>query len=131
MGDVIIKQITSVTVAKNPTVTGAAIVEKDYEKLNVQYENTAMNENEAGRINLAAAAADVAVSMGTVALGKMLVVDMDQDIELKVVNDAGTSQALKFLGGRPSIMHMEFTGLLVTNPSVSTVAKGKIVVVGD
>lgn len=131
MGDVIVKQTLSLTVAKNPTVSGAAIVEKDFEALNDSYESTAMSEDEAGRINLAASATDIPIGMGTVALGKMLYVKMDGDVQLVITNSLGDSQLLKFLGGRPSVLHVEFTGIAATNPSISAAIKGKIVVVGD
>jgi hypothetical protein len=131
MGDVIVKQTLSLTVAKNPTVSGAAIVEKDFEALNDSYETTAMSEDEAGRINLAASASGIPIGMGTVTLGKMLYVKMDGDVQLVITNSLGDSQLLKFLGGRASVLHLEFTELTATNPSISAAIKGKIVVVGD
>lgn len=130
MGDVLYKQSLSLTVAKNPQA-GAPIAEKDFElSPSEQLDITDYNEVSSSRFALADLSTDVSLGMGTVALGKALIIKPLADLDIKIVNANGTSQVIKLLGGKTSVIHAEFTNVLASNSSGSTI-KGKIVIVGD
>ena len=88
------------------------------------------NEDLEHRFNLAAATVDYPFPMGTVATAKLLIVRPEGDLTLKIINAAGTSQALVFPANRTSILHMVFTGLLASNPAITAI-KGVIFLAGD
>jgi len=68
--------------------------------------------------------------MGTVALGKVMVITPTSDIEIKFTNSSGVTPYLKFLGGRTSVLHMEFTAFTISNQG-SVAVKGRFYVAGD
>jgi len=130
MADILFSQSLSVSVAKNPAVVGSAVTEKDFEINQLSYSSSDMNEDSCGRFNIAASATNVVLGMGTVALGKVLILQPESDIVLRITNGAGTSQNLTFKGGKPSVLHMEFISLQADNPNAS-VLKGRYSVIGD
>lgn len=131
MGDIRIDQTVTFQAAKNPTQAGAAIIEKDFQIQAEAVMITDYNESVSGRFNLAAAASDVVVGFGSVALGKVLVFKPDADIGVKLTNALGQTELITFKGGKISIVHAEVTGISLTNPSADVVAKGIYYVAGD
>jgi hypothetical protein len=132
VGDVTLKQ--TVTALASDTITGAmtpALAEKDFQ-VDPQdvYSRSDLNETVRIRYSLAAGATDVAASLGTISAGKVLMLKPKSDLKLKVVNAAGTSQLLTFKAGAFSILHVEFTGLLLSNAGPDPI-KGTIFIAGD
>lgn len=131
MGDITLKQTLTISAYKTPTITGAPINEKDFELSPAeQLEITDMNEDSGGRFNLPSATTDKSIGMGTVALGKVLVIKPESEMKIKIVNAAGTSQLLTIKAGRTTVFHGEFINVLLTNDGANAV-KGKFFVAGD
>jgi hypothetical protein len=132
MGDILINQTLTFQAAKNPTQAGAAIIEKEFQLQPAeQLTISDYNESAYGRFNVAASGTNIALSLGTVALGKILVFKPEADIGVKLTNSLGQTQLLTFLGGKTSVLHGEFTGISLTNPSTTAVAKGIFYLAGD
>lgn len=128
MGDIITRQNIYFLAAKNPS-SGQPISTKDFE-ITVNLENTDYNENSGSRFVIPDGTTDQSLGMGTVAAGKMLVIEVESDIDAKIVNGAGTSQNITFKAGYPSILNIDFTDVLVSNSSGQSI-KGRFFVVGD
>lgn len=130
MADIILIQETRIQAGKvNPSTD--AVLEKDFiiDPSEVKKFKD-YNEGFCGRYKIPVGAADMPLSLGTVAEAKVLIFRPGEDIEMKIINTNGTSQKFLFLGGRTSILHIEFTGLLVSNSSVEDI-KGIYYVAGD
>jgi hypothetical protein len=129
MGDILYTQSVQITTAKNST----PITEKDFEIFPPELFSTpAMSESFGGRYNLPDTTIDSVPGMGSVALGKVFVITpaVNANIQVKFTNSLGTSPALTFIGGRTSVLNMEFTSFSFTNTSGSPV-KGRFHIVGD
>jgi hypothetical protein len=131
MGDLNIQQTLSFQAAKNPAIAGSSFVEKEFLINGETIVIDSYNESAFSRFGLAISATDVAFPMGSVALGKVLVVKAVNDMKIKIVNAVGPSQLISFLAGKTSVIHAEFTSILLTNSSLTVVAKGAIYVAGD
>lgn len=88
------------------------------------------NETLRHRYIIPGSAVDVAMAFGTVTLGKLLILQPTATMSIKFINTLGTSPAFTFAGGRTSLIQMEFTGLLFTNPTVDAL-KGVYFLCGD
>lgn len=131
MGDILVNISVAAQVAQAPTQTGAPVTNIDFQISPAEMLAIPdYNEDASGRFQLAASVVDEALSMGTVVLGKLLFIKVDTDCQLKVTNGLGDSQLLTLKANKTSIMHMEFTGIKLTNPG-TTVIRGKYCVVGD
>lgn len=131
MGDVTYIQSLEIVAGKNPGSTGAAIREKDFEISPAEVlEFTDVNESLSHRYVIEDGAVDTDLCLGTIALIKVLVIRPDADLDVKLVNAAGTSQNITFTGGRTSIIHANITQILVSNSSGDPV-KGIFFVAGD
>lgn len=130
MPDITYRHQLQLVVGKTPT-SGTAITNKDFEINPPEIlEISDYNEDILHRFSLPASSADYAMPLGLVALAKLLIIKPEADLELKLVNNNGTSQSLLFKGGRTSVVHLEFTGMLATNSSLSAV-KGVYFLAGD
>lgn len=127
MGDILYTQSVQVTAAKNTT----PVTEKDFEILPAEsYSTSTMSESFGGRYSIPDLTVDQAPGMGSVALGKVFIITPAADITVKFTNGVGTTPAMKFLGGKTSVIHMEFTGFSFSNASGAAV-KGRYCVIGD
>lgn len=130
MGDVLITSQTNLRVAKNPSAAGAPIVDVDFSVDNENFTDDSMSEDTSSRFVLPGSASNVALAMGTVALGKLLVIRPEADMDLKITNANGTSQNIRLKAARTTQLYAEFTGLSASNPT-SQPLKGRFCVVGD
>jgi len=128
MGDILVRQSMEFMAAKNPS-SGQSISIKDFE-LKRSFEITDYNETVGVTFVVADGTTDQSLGMGTIALGKAMVIEPESDINIKVVNANGTSQDMVFKAGYPSILNMEFTDVLVSNNSGQDI-KGRFFAVGD
>lgn len=130
MGDVTFQQTIKILAGKTP-VQGSPITDKDFfidPPITQVFAD--MNENDGSRFAIPDGTVDQTLPMGTVAVGKILVMTPESDLTIKLVNSNGTSQAIVFRGGYTSVLHTTFTGLLVSNSS-GLVVKGKFFTAGD
>ena len=88
------------------------------------------NESQKCRVIIPPSTLDFIIPMGTVALGKLLIIKMEADMLIKITNVNGTSQDINVKNSRLSIMHVDFTGLSVSNIN-TTDLKGIIFIAGD
>lgn len=130
MGDIKIQKSLSFLAGKTPLQTNGAIAQKIFELPNKAYAIEDFNEGTAHHFKVVDGAVDQSLCQGTVATGEVFVLLPEADLELKIVNAAGTSQALIVRGGMPSIMYVDFTDLLVSNSSGDDV-KGMLFVAGE
>ena len=129
-GALTFKQSISALVYKTPETDGAPITDKDFEILPYKsLELSGYSEDAIGRYNIDGSAVNQTLNMGTVETGECLIIEPDQDINIKVVNTSGTSQNILFQGGTSSIVHMRFTGLTASNPGATAIT-GRYAVVG-
>jgi hypothetical protein len=131
MGTLKLEQTLTLRAYKKPTQAGVAITQFDF-KLDPP-ENLAIddyNEDEGSRYNVADATVDQDMSLGSVALAKVLIFQPDQDINVKIVNANGTTPDMVFKGGRTTVLHMEFTGIKLSNSSGAAVT-GRFFAMGD
>jgi len=127
MGDILYTQSIQVTAAKN----ASPITEKDFEIFPAElFSSTTMSESFGGRYNIPDLTVDAVQGMGSVNLGKVFIITPTADIQVKFTNALATSQLLTFLGGKTSVMHMQYTGFSLTNTSGGAV-KGRFFVLGD
>ena len=131
MGDVTYVQTLSILAGKSPNSAGGRILEKDFaidppEILDVNN----FNEDTSHRFIIDDGIVDQDLCQGTIALIKVLVLRPETDLEVKLVNTAGTGQNITFTGGRTSIIHANLTQILVSN-STGTPIKGVFFVAGD
>lgn len=127
MGDILYTQQIQIVASKNAT----PITEKDFEINPAEIFTTSLlNESFSGRYTLADLSVDEVPGMGSIALGKLFVITPASNIQVKFTNSLGTSPALTFLGGKTSVVHIEFTGFSLTNTSGAPV-KGRYLVIGD
>jgi len=131
MGDVLIKQFTTFFAGKGPNQYGYPSKQSDFELSGIDLVVEDLNESQSGRFSIDAAAVDVPIAFGTVSLAKVLVINPESDIDVKIVNGNGSSQDIRFIGGRVTVMHVESTSVLFTNPSVDDPVKGTYYVAGD
>jgi hypothetical protein len=131
MGDILITQTLSFQAARNPSQAGAALTEKEFQLVAEQLSFSDYSESSHGRYTMAISGGNLDLGMGTVALAKVLVLKPYADIQVKLTNSLGQTQLLKFLGGKTSVLHMEFTAISLTNPSTTDVAKGIYYLAGD
>lgn len=129
MGDLIIQETLTFNAAKNPT-TGP-IVDREFSVQGSMVSITDYSESASGRLSLAAAAADIPFGMGSVALGKLLFIKTESDVDVKISNALGDSQLLRLAAGRQNLLHVEFTALAFTNPSATDPAKLAVYLAGD
>lgn len=128
MGNVLIRSRIDLSVAKNPTV-GDVLSYKDKTVAN-EYQGSDYNETSGGMFSIPAGAVDTPLAMGTVAIGRILYIEVVANLDVKLVNSAGTGQKLVFKPKIASILNIDFTGILVSNSSASAVV-GQYAVVGD
>lgn len=133
MGSIIYKQCTSFLAGKapdNPNVTKPT--EKDFEVDPAEtYVSSDFNENVSVRYSIPASTPSYALNMGTVSIGKVLVIKPDADIEISITNTNGTSQYLKITMGKWSVLHLsEFTQITIRNNSTASIS-GKYFIAGD
>lgn len=132
MGDVTYVQTLTIIAGKSPGSVGGAILEKDFEigptpeVLDVNN----FNEDTSHRFIVDDGTTDADLCQGTITLIKVLVIRPDTDLEVKLINAAGTSQNILFTGGRTSIIHANLTQVLVSNTTGSPI-KGIFFVAGD
>ena len=129
MGDLVIQETLAFFAAKNPT-TGP-IVDREFSVQGSMVSITDYSESASGRLALAAADADIAFGMGSVALGKLLFIKTESDVDVKITNALGASQLLRLAAGKQNLMHVEFTALAFTNPSATDPAKLAVYLAGD
>lgn len=127
MGDILYTQSIQVTAAKN----SSPITEKDFEIFPAElFSSSAMSESFGGRYNIPDLTSSAVQGMGSVALGKVFVITPAANIQVEFTNNLGTTPLMTFLGGKTSVLHMEYTGFAFTNTSGSAV-KGRYYVLGD
>ena len=128
MGVVSIKSRINLVVGRTPTV-GDIITYKDKDILN---ENLVSDYNECagGLFKVPANTTDMVLSMGSVASGRLLYLNVGANLSVKLTNSIGISQSLVFKPKIASILNMDFTGLSVTNSSATDIY-GEYAVVGD
>jgi hypothetical protein len=130
MADVVYKQSLEVIVGKNPD-GGGSIIEKDFVLSPPEVLVLAnLNEDSASRFVIPDGTVDQPICTGTVESIRVLLVKPDANIDLKLINSNGTSQNITFVGGCWSVLHVQLTGILVSNTSGSPI-KGRILTVGD
>lgn len=128
--NILVTQNLQLQVAVQPVPVGAPITQTLFALSPADIISiTDQNVESSGYFSLAPTTVDQAVSMGSIVTGSMLMIRPDADMCVKIVNGVGTSQELKFKGGRASILHMVFTGLFLSNPS-SVAVTGKFCLVG-
>lgn len=88
------------------------------------------NEDMFHRFLIPVGTTDMQLRIGTLDLVKMLAMKPETDLTVKIVNTDGTSQNLVFNANRLSILHMNFSYLLVSNPSALPI-KGWFYMAGD
>ena len=88
------------------------------------------NEDMFHRFLIPVGTTDMQLRIGTLDLVKMLAVKPETDLTVKIVNTDGTSQNLVFNANRLSVLHMNFSYLLVSNPSALPI-KGWFYMAGD
>jgi hypothetical protein len=127
LGDILYTQTIQVTAAKN----SSPVTEKDFEIFPAEVlTSTAYSESFSGRYNIPDLTVDAAQGMGSVALGKVFIITPTSNIQVKFTNGLGTTPELTFVGGRTSVLHMEYTNFVLTNTSGNAV-KGRYYVLGD
>lgn len=131
MGILRLMQTLTIKAYKKPAQAGTPITQYDFqidppEVLNLDD----YNESEGSRYNIADAVADQVIGLNTVALGKVLIIQPDQDVKIKLVNGNGTTPDIVLKGGRTSVLHAEFTSLKLSNSSGAAVT-GRLFVMGD
>jgi hypothetical protein len=112
-----------------PKMQGQPIYDKDFwidPMLTQVYTN--LNEDETGRFNIPDGTNGQPLCMGTVTTGAIFVITPQQDLTVTLVNGL-TNSTLLFRGCMTSILHTEFTGILVTNNS-GLLVSGKYFVAG-
>jgi len=129
MADLLFKQNISSSISKAPATAGAAITEKYFEASEVLEDNTSYNEVMNSRFLVAASVTDQVIGMGTVALGKVLILKPSADLGIKLTNGAGESQLIAVKANKLTILHAEFTGLKFTTDTVDV--KGQLCIAGD
>lgn len=132
MANPIVYRQTLGVIAYQQPDEGECVTSFDYEiqVTDPPQEDATHYEDAGGTYSIPASTTDQSITIGTVSLASIFVIEPTDDIYIKFVNGAGTSQQLKFIGGTKSVLHMEFTGLLFSNPSSSAVT-GRYFVVGD
>jgi hypothetical protein len=130
MGNVLINQSLYLQVAKNPSQTGAPIVEIDF-ALNPSQALaiTDFDEDATARFSVPANSSLV-LGMDSVALGGFLALQVDADCGVVITNSLGSSPTLTFKAGRMSVMHMAFTGVQLVN-STGVAITGRVCIVGE
>ena len=88
------------------------------------------NEDMFHRFLIPIGTTDLQLRIGTLDLVKVLVIKPESDLTAKIVSADGTSQNLVFNANRLSILHMNFSYLVVSNPSALPI-KGWFYMAGD
>ena len=131
MGSLKLEQTLVVKAYKKPTVAGTAIIQHDFKIDPAEnFASDDFNESDGTRYNLPNGTVDQVISLDTIALAKVLIIQPDQDIKVKITNADGETQNLKFKGGRTSVLHIEFTSIKLSNDS-GAAATGRLFAMGD
>lgn len=131
MGDLTYKQSVEIQVGKTSVPSGGFITQSDFlidpaDLLTVDD----INESSWSRFLIPDGSVGVSLCKGTINLIKIMLIKPESDIELQLTNANGTSQKIKYLGGKLSILHGELTDVLATNQSGGNI-KGFILFAGD
>jgi hypothetical protein len=110
--------------------SGQPSLQKDFEfKMNLVIDD--LVENSGTRFLIADGTIDQSIGLTTVNAAQIIFIMADGELIIKIVNSAGTSQALTLVPDRPSIFHLkDITDILVTNNTGDQI-KGKFFSVGD
>jgi hypothetical protein len=130
MADLLYKQTATAVLSKAPATPGAAITEKYFDVNDIIDDSTSYNESSTSRFIIAGSVTDQLIGMGTVALGKLLVVKPSADLGVKITNGNGESQLMILKANKLSILHVEFTAIKFTNAGTTEI-KGQLLVAGD
>ena len=132
MGDVKIYQSIKLTATKVLAADDDP-VQTDFDMPAEVLDDDTYNEDLYARFVVAPSTTDLALPMGTVSTGTLLAINPDLDIKLKIANATVPSptEDLTIKGGRWTVLHVEFTGLKVTNSSSSDSIKGRYFIAGD
>ena len=131
MGDVTYVQSLEIVAGKTPGSQGGTILEKDFEISPPEIlDVNNFNESLSHRFVIEDGTVDEDICLGTIGLVKVFLIKPEADLDIKLVNTAGTSQNITFTGGRTSIIHSNLTSILVSNSSGDPV-KGIFFVAGD
>jgi len=131
MGDVTFVQSLEIVAGQTPGSQGGMILQKDFEISPPEILDVSnFNESLSHRFLIEDGTVDLDICLGTIALVKVFLIHPDADLDIKLVNLAGTSQNITFTGGRTSIIHANLTSILVSNSSGAPV-KGVFFVAGD
>lgn len=129
MGFVTFIQSIRVIAGATPTMQGQPICDKDFWIDPMVTQNyTDLDSDETGRFNIPDGTNGQSLCTGTVTDGRIFVITPELDIQITLVNGSANS-TMTFRGGMTSILHTEFTGILVTNNSGYLVS-GKYFVAG-
>jgi len=122
----------NVTIKSGKTSTGISdVFQKDFEINPADTVTiTDWSEDMFHRFSVPAGEVDMQIYTGTLDLIKLIVIKPEADLTAKLINANGTSQDIIFNANRLSILHVNFTGFLVSNPT-SLPTRGIFYVAGD
>ena len=91
---------------------------------------TDWNEDMFHRFSVPAGTTNMQLATGTLDLIKLLVIKSEADLPVKLINANGTSQEIVFNANRLSVLHVNFSGFVVSNPTTLPI-KGIFYMAGD
>lgn len=134
MGNLLVRTQIGVIVGVPPTDPSLPFSQKDYAVDPIEcQEITDFNQNVSSRIVIQPFPSDDVDLFngvpGVPASGSILFFKSDQDVIVQIGSVSGTSQGLNFKANRLSMIHCDFTAVVVTNPN-PVVANVRYCIVG-
>jgi hypothetical protein len=127
MANLVYKQELTTTVTKTPTTAIGACMNS----LPLQRELSEVIDITEDSYNrfMVPASTTIVLNMGTIEAGKIFVVRSERAVEIEFTNAFGTAK-LPMRANATSVVHMDFTGITITN-SGTTDANGYYYLAGD
>lgn len=130
--DVTFKQTLSIVAGATPASPNQSITKKDFELQPPETTSVVdLMETDSQRFILPPGAVDITFCTGTITTIKVLYIHPESDVYVKLINSLGTSQNLLFRANTSTVLHVELTGIALTNPSSSLPVKGRLFVAGE
>ena len=124
-------QQVAILAARNPLMIGDKTNLKSFEISPPDYQVISdMNESVGAHYFYPTGTTDESIGMGTISLARVFVIKPFHDTTFKFVNAEGTSQSLTFKAETLSIIHCEFTDILISNDSGDDIS-GIYFIAGD
>ena len=136
MADISFKQTLGILTGYVAPNSPLKVAEKDLE-IDPEEVTTISDYNECTKLRflISANTIDMAVCLGTVAVGKVLMIKPSTtatggELQIKITNSNGISQNMIIRDAVWSVLHTTFTGITFTNTSADAI-KGVLFVAGD